>query len=173
MAFIKGRFFHGGLLKKSSQAVNGKQSLPEFIDQGQKNKQGHDDDKEIFLIEKPGSDDDFTAMLAYGHLCVDRLVAVGTADDFPCLVLSVGDTFFQFPVNVIGPFTVDGGAFSFEGHRVCPDECLQAIGAGNFLHRWSPSALLAKGSSPFLSGPDHTIFKGDTGLLQVTADFKV
>jgi hypothetical protein len=160
-------------VKKSGQAANGIQYLPESIDQGQKNKQGHDDNKKIFLVEKSGSDDDFTAMLADGHLCVDRLVAVGTADNVLCCVVSFGNVLFQFPVNVIGPFTVDGGAFPLQGHAVCPDECLQAIGAGNFLHRWSPSALLAKGSFSYQTGPDHNMFAGATGLLQVTADFKV
>jgi hypothetical protein len=91
-------------------------------------------------------------MLADGHLCVDRLVAMGTADNALCYVVSFDNALFQFPVDVIDPITVDGGAFSFEGHCVCPDECLQAIGAGNLLHGWSPSALLAKGSSLFCQG---------------------
>jgi hypothetical protein len=152
MALIQGRFFQDSLLTKSDQAVIGELFLPEFIDQGQKNKYSHDDNEEIFFLEKPGSDDDFATMLADGYLCVDGLVTVGTTDDFLCLVLSFGYALFQFTVNVIGPFTVHGGTFSLEGHRVRPDECLAAIGAGNLLHGWSPSALLANGSFPLCQG---------------------
>jgi hypothetical protein len=51
MALIKGRFFHDSLMTKSYQAVIGEPSLSEFIDQGQKNKYGNNDNEEIFFLE--------------------------------------------------------------------------------------------------------------------------
>jgi hypothetical protein len=148
MAVIEGRFFHDCLLKKSNRATIGEQRLPEFIDQRQNNKYSGNDIEEIFFLEIPGADDDFVAMIADRHLCVDGLVTVGATNDMLHFTFSLGDPLFNFPVNVIGPFAINGGTFSSERHAVCPDETLQAIRAGNFLHHRSPFALSAKGHSP-------------------------
>jgi hypothetical protein len=147
MAIIEGRFFHDCLLKKSNQATIGEQQLPEFIDQRQNNKYSGNDIEEIFFLEIPGADDDFVAMIADSHLRVDGLVTVGATNDLLRFIVSFGDPLFHFSVNVIGPFAINGGTFSFERHTVCPDEALQAIRAVNFLHHRSPFALLAKGHS--------------------------
>jgi hypothetical protein len=159
--------------EKSESGRCREQSLPVFYDQGQKNKHGYDNNEEIFFIKRSGSDDDLAAMLAEGHLCIDGLMTLGTADNMPRFIFSLRDALFQFPVNIIGPFTVDGGAFSLKGHRVGPDECLPAIGAGNLLHGLSPSVFRPTGHPHFCQGLTGLWFAGATELLQVTVDFKM